>query len=136
VKRERSFSIVDIGASAGGLEAFQRFLLHLPSDTGMAFLQMSGLFSRVSMEGCQGDCRSRPSLDKLGMVGVATTTEVSGKPLSDAASDRFFAKLDRRQAVLFVHPSGSGVHSTTIADFTWSIGAPFEFLPDEMRMIL
>ncbi len=66
------------------------------------------------------------ALDKLGMVGVATTTEVSGKPLSDPAFDRFFAELDRRQAVLFVHPSGSSVHSTTIADFTWSVGAPFE----------
>jgi 6-methylsalicylate decarboxylase len=66
------------------------------------------------------------ALDKLGMVGVVTTTELSGKPLADPAFHRFFAELDRRQAVLFVHPSGSSVHSPAIADFTWSIGAPFE----------
>jgi 6-methylsalicylate decarboxylase len=66
------------------------------------------------------------ALDQLGMVGVATTTEVIGRPLADPAFDRFFAELDRRQAVLFVHPSGSSIHSPVMADFTWSIGAPFE----------
>lgn len=32
------FPIVGIGASAGGLEAFQQLLGHLPSDINMAFL--------------------------------------------------------------------------------------------------
>ena len=31
------FPIVGIGASAGGLEAFQQLLAHLPANTGMAF---------------------------------------------------------------------------------------------------
>lgn len=34
----RGFYIVGIGASAGGLEAFQGFFTHMPSDTGMAFI--------------------------------------------------------------------------------------------------
>ena len=35
---ERSFPIVAIGASAGGLEAFERFLKGVPSESGMAFI--------------------------------------------------------------------------------------------------
>jgi two-component system CheB/CheR fusion protein len=36
--QERSFPIVGIGASAGGLEAFTDFLKNLPKNTGMAFV--------------------------------------------------------------------------------------------------
>lgn len=34
----KMFSVVGIGASAGGLDAFERLLRHLPSNTGMAFV--------------------------------------------------------------------------------------------------
>src|SRR5436190_14744362 len=34
----KSFPIVGVGASAGGLEAFTKLLEHLPSTTGMAFV--------------------------------------------------------------------------------------------------
>ena len=34
---EQDFPIVGLGASAGGLEAFEQFFTHLPSDSGMAF---------------------------------------------------------------------------------------------------
>lgn len=37
------FAVVGIGASAGGLEAFELFLTHLPSDTGAAFVLISHL---------------------------------------------------------------------------------------------
>ncbi|MEP6741891.1 MAG: chemotaxis protein CheB [bacterium] len=40
---ESSFSIVGIGASAGGLEAFTRLLKHLPVDTGMGFVLVQHL---------------------------------------------------------------------------------------------
>jgi two-component system CheB/CheR fusion protein len=51
--------VVGIGASAGGLEAFTELLIHLPDDTGMAFVliqhldpnhdsHLSGLLSKVS----------------------------------------------------------------------------------------
>ena len=36
-------SIVGIGASAGGLEAFRQFLASLPVDTGMAFVLVQHL---------------------------------------------------------------------------------------------
>lgn len=37
------FPIVGIGASAGGLEAFERFFTHTPPDTGMAFVLVQHL---------------------------------------------------------------------------------------------
>ena len=37
------FSIVGIGASAGGLEAFKQFFTHLPADSGMAFILVQHL---------------------------------------------------------------------------------------------
>src|SRR5580704_13961763 len=36
-------TIVGVGASAGGLEAFSEFLSHLPDDTGMAFVLIQHL---------------------------------------------------------------------------------------------
>jgi len=38
-----SFPIVGMGASAGGLEAFEKFFTHLPGDSGMAFILVSHL---------------------------------------------------------------------------------------------
>lgn len=37
------FPIVGMGASAGGLEAFEKFFTHLPGDSGMAFVLVSHL---------------------------------------------------------------------------------------------
>lgn len=38
-----AFPIVGMGASAGGLEAFEKFFTHLPGDSGMAFILVSHL---------------------------------------------------------------------------------------------
>jgi two-component system CheB/CheR fusion protein len=47
VRRRReqggSFPIVGIGASAGGLEAIEQFLRHLPQGSGMAFVVVQHL---------------------------------------------------------------------------------------------
>jgi two-component system, chemotaxis family, CheB/CheR fusion protein len=40
---KKSFPIVGIGASAGGLDAFTRLLHHLPADIGMAFVLVQHL---------------------------------------------------------------------------------------------
>ncbi len=42
-KSPKSFPIVAIGASAGGLEAITQLLQHLPADTGMAFVYVQHL---------------------------------------------------------------------------------------------
>jgi len=42
-KKEKGFYIVGMGASAGGLEAFEKFFRNTPGDSGMAFVLVSHL---------------------------------------------------------------------------------------------
>ncbi|MDI1277324.1 chemotaxis protein CheB [Methylobacter sp.] len=42
-RQNGSFPIVGLGASAGGLEAFEQFFRHIPPDSGMAFVLVSHL---------------------------------------------------------------------------------------------
>ncbi|PIQ34148.1 MAG: SAM-dependent methyltransferase [Zetaproteobacteria bacterium CG17_big_fil_post_rev_8_21_14_2_50_50_13] len=41
--QDAAFSIVGLGASAGGLKAFEQFFLNMPADSGMAFVLISHL---------------------------------------------------------------------------------------------
>lgn len=76
-------------------------------------------------------------LDGLGMVGVTATTSVLGRPLSDQVFEPFFAELDRREAVLFLHPAGAGFGEQTHAfGLTWIVGAPFEDTVAALHLIL
>ena len=70
----------------------------------------------------------RRALDDLGMVGITAGTMVLGKSIADPAFDGFFAELNRRKAVLFIHPTGGSVGSQLIEStkLTWPIGAPIE----------
>lgn len=42
-RQSENFPIIGLGASAGGLEAFEQFFHHMPPDTGMAFVLISHL---------------------------------------------------------------------------------------------
>ena len=42
-KDDHSFHIVGMGASAGGLEAFEKFFTNMPADSGMAFVLVTHL---------------------------------------------------------------------------------------------
>ncbi|WP_214322644.1 amidohydrolase family protein [Nonomuraea sediminis] len=67
------------------------------------------------------------ALGELGMPGAAVTTSVLGRSLTDPAFLPVYAELDRRAAVLYVHPAGAGAHSSLIGPtMTWEIGAPIE----------
>lgn len=68
------------------------------------------------------------ALDELGMVGVTATTSVMGKSIADPMFDGFFQELNRRRAVLFLHPAGitSGLPLIDDSKLTWPIGAPLE----------
>lgn len=70
----------------------------------------------------------RRALDELGMVGVTAGTSVLGKSIVDPAFDPFFVELNRRKAVLFIHPTGVSAGSEMIdsTGLTWPIGAPLE----------
>ncbi len=54
------------------------------------------------------------ALDELGMVGVTAGTAVLGKSIADPAFDGFFGELNRRKAVLFIHPIGGSAGSPLI----------------------
>ena len=71
---------------------------------------------------------TRRALDDLGMVGVTAGTFVLGKSIADPSFDAFFAELNRRKAVLFIHPTGGGLGSQIIEStkLVWPVGAPLE----------
>jgi 6-methylsalicylate decarboxylase len=76
-------------------------------------------------------------LDTLGFVGVTTGCAVAGRPLDHPAFEPFWAELDRRGSVLFLHPMGMGFGGE-LADYNldWMIGAPFEDSVAAMRLVL
>ncbi len=71
---------------------------------------------------------TRRALDDLGMVGVTAGTVVLGKSIADPAFDAFFAELNRRKSVLFIHPTGGALGSQLIEStkLIWPVGAPLE----------
>jgi 6-methylsalicylate decarboxylase len=68
------------------------------------------------------------ALDDLGMVGVTAGTSVLGKSIADPAFSGLFSELNRRKAVLFIHPMGQSAGSQEIesSKLVWPIGAPLE----------
>ncbi|MFW0791048.1 amidohydrolase family protein [Gordonia sp. CPCC 205333] len=78
------------------------------------------------------------ALDDLGMRGAAITTSVLGQSIASPVFDPLYAELNRRGAILFVHPAGCGAESPLISDhsLTWSIGAPIEDTIAIMHLIL
>jgi two-component system, chemotaxis family, CheB/CheR fusion protein len=61
-----AFCIVGMGASAGGLEAFQQFFSHLPADTGLAFVLVPHL--EPTHKGMMPELLARHT--KMGVVQV------------------------------------------------------------------
>ena len=43
IKSSNSFPVVGIGASAGGLDAFKKFITAIPSESGMAYVLVQHL---------------------------------------------------------------------------------------------
>jgi aminocarboxymuconate-semialdehyde decarboxylase len=77
------------------------------------------------------------ALDRLGMVGVNLGCSVAGRPLDDAEFEPLFAELDRRGAVVFLHPVGCGCGTLLEGfDLNFPLGAPFEDSAAAMRLIL
>jgi 6-methylsalicylate decarboxylase len=68
------------------------------------------------------------ALDQLHMVGITMATSILGRSLADPQFEPLYAELDRRGAVLYIHPAGVSACSPLIADYglTWPIGAPIE----------
>jgi aminocarboxymuconate-semialdehyde decarboxylase len=69
-----------------------------------------------------------PTLAGSGCVGINVPTSIGGRSIADEAFDPLFAELDRRSAVLFVHPAGTAADSSLVRSlgFDWLVGAPIE----------
>lgn len=57
-------------------------------------------------------------LNDLGVAGIGIGTWILGETIADERYEPFYAELDRRGAVLYVHPSGAGAGSPLIAHST------------------
>ncbi len=77
------------------------------------------------------------ALDELGMAGVALNTSVLGRALVEPDFEPVFAALNRRGAVLYLHPAGNSACSPLIGDYhlTWMVGAPVEDTISVMQLI-
>jgi 6-methylsalicylate decarboxylase len=77
------------------------------------------------------------ALDELGMVGIALNTTVLGRALVEPEFEPVFAELNRRGAVLYLHPAGNSACSPLIANhhLTWMVGAPVEDTISIMQLI-
>jgi predicted TIM-barrel fold metal-dependent hydrolase len=77
------------------------------------------------------------ALDELGLTGVAMNTTVLDRALVEPEYEPFFAELNRRNAVLYLHPAGNGACSPLITDYhlTWMVGAPVEDTISIMQLI-
>ncbi len=76
------------------------------------------------------------ALDTLGMVGVNVGCTIAGQPLDDACFEPLFAELDRRAAVVFLHPLGLGC-GPLVEDYglSFTLGAPFEDSIAALRLV-
>lgn len=77
------------------------------------------------------------ALDELGMVGVVMNTSVMGRALVEPGFAPIFEELDRRGAVLYLHPAGNSACSPLISHYhlTWMVGAPIEDTISVMQLI-
>jgi 6-methylsalicylate decarboxylase len=77
------------------------------------------------------------ALDELGMAGVAMNTTVLDRALVAPGHEPIFAELNRRAAVLYLHPAGNSACTPLIGDYhlTWMVGAPVEDTISVMHLI-
>ncbi len=75
-------------------------------------------------------------MDSLGMLGVNTGTSVAGRPLDDPEFAPFFTELNRRGAVLFLHPQGIGAPMTDAYGLAWMVGGCFEDTVTSLRLVM
>lgn len=77
------------------------------------------------------------AFDGLHAAGATFTTSIRSRPLTDPAFEPIFAELDRRAAVVFLHPAGFACESPLIeqSGLAWPVGAPVEDAVCAMQMV-
>jgi 6-methylsalicylate decarboxylase len=77
------------------------------------------------------------ALDTLGMLGLTLGCSIARRPLDDPAFEPFWAELDRRGTVVFLHPVGLGVlEGEDPYGLIWMIGAPVEDTVAALRLVM
>lgn len=78
---------------------------------------------------------ARRCLDELAFVGINLGCSVGDRPLDEPEFEPFWAELDRRGAVVFLHPLG--VVRPMMAEFAlaWAIGGRFEDTVAAVRLV-
>ncbi len=124
VNDKKSFVIVAIGASAGGIEAVTELLKNLPSNTGMAFVyiqhldpthesMLSTILARATkMKVVEAENMLKIEPDHLYIIppnqdmaiadGVLTLSPRKEKPMSHLPVDKFFISLAEQQKELSI----------------------------------
>lgn len=76
-------------------------------------------------------------LDELGMLGITLGCSVAGRQLDDPTFEPFYAELDRRGTVVFLHPLGvMTAYGMSEYGLAWMVGAPFEDTVAGLRLVL
>jgi hypothetical protein len=77
------------------------------------------------------------AIDELGMFGLTMNTSVLDRAITDAEFEPIFAELDRRAAILYLHPAANRACSPLVNRhrITWTVGAPFEDIIAAMQLI-
>src|SRR5438876_1017541 len=75
--------------------------------------------------------------DQLGCVGVNMNISCLGRSIAETEFEPLYAEMNRRGAVLFVHPAGTGICSPFIVDwkFRASVGTSLEDASFVLHMI-
>ena len=107
----REFLIVAIGASAGGLEALEKFFGHMPADAGMAFVviqhlapdhtsvlaQLLARYTEMPVEQVQNDTEVVP--DRVYVIPPNSTLTISNGVLALAAAQPSRGRSARQSTV-------------------------------------
>jgi 6-methylsalicylate decarboxylase len=75
--------------------------------------------------------------DQLGCVGVNLNISCLGRSIAEEEFEPIYEEMNRRGAILFVHPAGSGICSPFIVDFKFgaSVGTSLEDATFVLHMI-
>lgn len=74
-------------------------------------------------------------LDVLGFLGINLGCSVAGSPLDDPEFFPFWQELDRRHAVVFLHPLGVAGMWTDAFNLSFNIGGRFEDTVAAVRLV-
>ena len=89
------------------------------ADTKNKFPENFGGFATIPMLNEQAALEElNYALDELHLNGVCMLTNYKGKYLGDDSFDTFFKELDRRKAVVYIHPTDPG------DDYDFELGIP------------